>query len=143
MLPGMLYFVSIRMVPLVPRGPVGKVYRDVTEVQKTHFGFKRKSSGRGLNSFQSIAPATAPALCYLQEKLSLSDRARYIQHDFTIPTCAIGTTPARFQYDSNTIPTRFQHDTVRQLTITGDANGLPIVARARIARARSRVSLPL
>ena len=31
MLPGMLYLVSIRMVPLVPRGPVGKVYGDVTE----------------------------------------------------------------------------------------------------------------
>ena len=34
MLPGMLYFVSIRMVPLVPRGPVGKVYRDVPDAHQ-------------------------------------------------------------------------------------------------------------
>ena len=30
----MLYFVSIRMVPLVPRGPVGKVYGDVSKAHK-------------------------------------------------------------------------------------------------------------
>ena len=32
----MLYLVSIRMVPLVPRGPVGKVYGDVPVASKTH-----------------------------------------------------------------------------------------------------------
>ena len=32
----MVYLVSIRMVPPVPRGPVGKVYGDVPEARKTN-----------------------------------------------------------------------------------------------------------
>ena len=55
MLPGMLYFVSIRMVPLVPRGPVGKVYGDVTEVRKTHLPLKGKSTGKGLTLYPSLS----------------------------------------------------------------------------------------
>ena len=39
---GVVYFVSIHSWPTVVRKPVGKVYRDVTEARKTHFGFKRK-----------------------------------------------------------------------------------------------------
>ena len=50
MLPGMLYFVSIRMVPLVPRGPVGKVYRDVPVALKTHLPSEGKRMGKGLSS---------------------------------------------------------------------------------------------
>ena len=34
-LPGFVYFVSIHTVPPVPRGPVGKVYRDVPEAYQT------------------------------------------------------------------------------------------------------------
>ena len=55
MLPGMLYLVSIRMVPLVPRGPVGKVYGDVPEACKPLFGFKRKRWGKGLSTQGQIA----------------------------------------------------------------------------------------
>ena len=35
MLPGFVYFVSIHTVPPVPKGPVGKVYRDVPEAYQT------------------------------------------------------------------------------------------------------------
>ena len=41
MLPGMLYLVSIHMVPPVPRGPVGKVYGDVMEARKVSVTLKR------------------------------------------------------------------------------------------------------
>ena len=51
MLPGMLYLVFIRMVPLVPRGPVGKVYRDVTEEFYVDLTLKVKWSGKGLTLF--------------------------------------------------------------------------------------------
>ena len=34
-LPGFVYFLSIHTAPPVPRGPVGKVYRDVTEAYQT------------------------------------------------------------------------------------------------------------
>ena len=34
MLPGFVYFVSIHTVSPVPRGPVGKVYRDVPEASQ-------------------------------------------------------------------------------------------------------------
>ena len=40
-LPGFVYFVFIHKVPPVPRGPVGKVYRDVPGAYQT-----RVSSGR-------------------------------------------------------------------------------------------------
>ena len=49
MLPGMLYFVSIRMVPLVPRGPVGKVYGDVTEAFYVDLTSEVKWTGKGLS----------------------------------------------------------------------------------------------
>ena len=66
MLPGMVYFVSIHMVPLVPRGPVGKVYRDVPEACKPLFGFKRKRSGKGLSSEAcQILVVTAVAILLL------------------------------------------------------------------------------
>ena len=48
-LPGFVYFVSIHTVPPVPRGPVGKVYRDVPEAYKPLFLFNRKRGGKGLN----------------------------------------------------------------------------------------------
>ena len=48
MLPGMLYFVSIRMVPLVPRGPVGKVYGDVPEACKPNILSDKMRPGKGL-----------------------------------------------------------------------------------------------
>ena len=51
MLPGMLYFLSIHMVPLVPRGPVGKVYRDVKETYKPLFGSDPTCTGKGLTPF--------------------------------------------------------------------------------------------
>ena len=44
----MLYFVSIHMVPLVPRGPVGKVYGDVTEAFYVDLTSEVKSMGKGL-----------------------------------------------------------------------------------------------
>ena len=49
MLPGMLYLVSTHMVPLVPRGPVGKVYRDVTEAFYVDLTSEVKWSGKGLS----------------------------------------------------------------------------------------------
>ena len=49
MLPGMLYLVSIRMVPLVPRGPVGKVYGDVPEACKPLLASDANRTGKGLN----------------------------------------------------------------------------------------------
>ena len=48
-LPGFVYFVSIRTVPPVPRGPVGKVYRDVTEARKVLILSNRISMGKGLS----------------------------------------------------------------------------------------------
>ena len=56
MLPGMVYLVSIRMVPLVPRGPVGKVYRDVKETYKPLFVSDTKWSGKGLKLESLVAP---------------------------------------------------------------------------------------
>ena len=50
----MLYLVSIHMVPLVPRGPVGKVYRDVTEARKKNFISEMKSSGKGSILYGSV-----------------------------------------------------------------------------------------
>ena len=47
-LPGFVYFVSIHTVPPVPRGPVGKVYRDVTEARKVLIVFKTIRVGKGL-----------------------------------------------------------------------------------------------
>ena len=44
----MVYFVCIHRVPLVPRGPVGKVYRDVKETYKPLFVSDTKWSGKGL-----------------------------------------------------------------------------------------------
>ena len=49
-LPGFVYFVSIRTVPPVPRGPVGKVYRAVREARKTLICFKQISQGKGLTN---------------------------------------------------------------------------------------------
>ena len=47
-LPGFAYFVSIRTVPPVPRGPVGKVYRDVPEARKTLVPSDGTRAGKGL-----------------------------------------------------------------------------------------------
>ena len=51
-LPGFVYFVSIHTVPPVPRGPVGKVYRDVPErgggLHQTLVNCARTSVGKGL-----------------------------------------------------------------------------------------------
>ena len=47
-LPGFVYFVSIHKVPPVPRGPVGKVYRDVPEAYKTLPPLKGGRPGKGL-----------------------------------------------------------------------------------------------
>ena len=47
-LPGFLYFVSIHKVPPVPRGPVGKVYRDVPEARKARIPLKGIQMGKGL-----------------------------------------------------------------------------------------------
>ena len=47
-LPGFVYFLSIHMVPPVPRGPVGKVYRDVMEAYKVLVNCARTSVGKGL-----------------------------------------------------------------------------------------------
>ena len=46
----MVYFVSIHMVPLVPRGPVGKVYGDVTEACKPLIASDAIRTGKGLNT---------------------------------------------------------------------------------------------
>ena len=56
MLPGMLYFVSIHMVPLVPRGPVGEVYRDITEACKPNICSKQMRSGKGLSPAGDFYP---------------------------------------------------------------------------------------
>ena len=48
-LPGFVYFVSIHKVPPVPRGPVGKVYRDVPEARKADFTSEVKWVGKGLS----------------------------------------------------------------------------------------------
>ena len=48
MLPGFVNFVSIRTVAPVPRGPVGKVYRDVPEAYKVLIVFKTIRGGKGL-----------------------------------------------------------------------------------------------
>ena len=48
MLPGFLYFVSIHTVPPVPRGPVGKVYRDVPEASQILIVTVTISVGKGL-----------------------------------------------------------------------------------------------
>ena len=47
-LPGFVYFVSIHTVPPVPRGPVGKVYRDVPEAYKTLVPSYGTRGGKGL-----------------------------------------------------------------------------------------------
>ena len=47
-IPGFVYFVSIHTVPPVPRGPVGKVYREVQEARKVLIIFKMISPGKGL-----------------------------------------------------------------------------------------------
>jgi hypothetical protein len=44
----MLYFVSIHRVPLVPLGPVGKVYGDVAEARKKSITSEVTWSGKGL-----------------------------------------------------------------------------------------------
>ena len=58
MLPGMLYFVSIHMVPLVPRGPVGKVYGDVIEAFYVDLTLKVKRMGKGLTLLRAQKTAT-------------------------------------------------------------------------------------
>ena len=45
---GFIYFVSIHKVPPVPRGPVGKVYRDVTEAYQTLPDCAMGREGKGL-----------------------------------------------------------------------------------------------
>ena len=52
----MLYFLSIHMVPLVPRGPVGKVYGDVPEACKPLFGSDPKRPGKGLKTVPGGVP---------------------------------------------------------------------------------------
>ena len=47
-LPGFVYFVSIRTVPPVPRGPVGKVYRAVRDARKTLIPSDGITGGKGL-----------------------------------------------------------------------------------------------
>ena len=49
-LPGFVYFVSIHTVPPVPRGPVGKVYGDVTEAYQILLLFKSSRVGKGLTT---------------------------------------------------------------------------------------------
>ena len=49
-LPGFVYFVSIHTVPPVPRGPVGKVYRDVPEAYQTLPPLKGGRGGKGLTA---------------------------------------------------------------------------------------------
>ena len=44
----MLYFVSIHMVPPVPQGPVGDLYRDVPEAYKVLFISDVNRPGKGL-----------------------------------------------------------------------------------------------
>ena len=44
----MFYFVSIHMVPLVPRGPVGKVYRDVPDAHQILLVLALIGPGKGL-----------------------------------------------------------------------------------------------
>ena len=45
---GFVYFVSIHTVPPVPRGPVGKVYRDVPGAYQTLVNCAKTSVGKGL-----------------------------------------------------------------------------------------------
>ncbi len=47
-LPGFVYFVSIHKVPPVPRGPVGKVYRDVRRSPRMPGVLWYTSKGKGL-----------------------------------------------------------------------------------------------
>ena len=49
-LPGFVYFVSIHTVSPVPRGPVGKVYRDVPEAHKTFVMVTMTRGGKGLKT---------------------------------------------------------------------------------------------
>ena len=58
MLPGMVYLVFIHRVPLVPLGPVGKVYGDVAEARKTNVTFKVTWSGKGLTELWGGETAT-------------------------------------------------------------------------------------
>ena len=46
----MLYLISIHMVPLVPRGPVGKVYGDGPEACKPVVVSDTTRSGKGLTN---------------------------------------------------------------------------------------------
>ena len=48
--PGFEYFVSIHKVSQVPRGPVGKVYRDVPEAYQTRVSSEETRGGRGLSN---------------------------------------------------------------------------------------------
>ena len=50
-LPGFVYFVCIHKVPPVPRGPVGKVYRDVPEARKVLLYCAMIRVGKGLITF--------------------------------------------------------------------------------------------
>ena len=45
--PDVLCLVTIHTVTLVPRGPVGKVYRDITEARKVLIGSDPISMGKG------------------------------------------------------------------------------------------------
>merc|ERR1712185_552057 len=49
---GFAYFVSIHTVPPVPRGPVGKVYRDVPEAYKPLFTVQQEEGGKGVKDIK-------------------------------------------------------------------------------------------
>ena len=67
MLPGMVYLVSIHMVPLVPRGPVGKVYGDVPDAYQTPStcAWGRSGKAKGLNMMFGVPRVVSGPIEYI------------------------------------------------------------------------------